>query len=210
MKSFTILMVAATGVVAVLVTQVRASYITLSDQNNVAPSATTSASPQLQRAEASIDGKVSDGIPSEGTYDDTVHAIFSDAAVSSYTLDLTWSTAQHLASLQAYVFYNSNDLYSVDRTVSAIQFFVDQGAGFVSVGTVNTTNTNTIGAFDLTKLDGDWSNVTKVRYQFTPTGTQGPRVAEVLAIKSVPEPSTIISFSVGLLGLLAYAWRKRS
>jgi hypothetical protein len=190
----------------------RASFITVGDANNVAPLATVTASSagvgDLAPVGHAIDTNVSDGVPGSPSFDDSVHFGFlNDTA--PYTLDLAWATPQHLTSLQAYVGQGGAAFPDADRTVSAIEFSVDQGAGWVSLGSVSTVNTDDAGSFDLTKIDGDWAGVEKARYAFTgSSGAQGPRVAEVLA-QSVPEPSTVVLLTSALLGLLAYAWRKR-
>lgn len=215
MKSSLILTVAA--LVAVSAAQVRASYITLSTPDNVAPSAAVAVS----GANGGYSGAelnnllVSDGVPGAASFEDMgVHFIFPEDS-APYQVSLTWTTPQSLKSLQAYVGHGDDvggSFPDADRTVSAISFAVDYGlgAGWEPVGAVDTVDTDDVGSFDLTKLDGNWSNVIAVGYQFTgSSGTQGPRVAEVLAIASVPEPSTFVLLVAGLIGLLAYAWRKR-
>lgn len=52
----------------------------------------------------------------------------------------------------------------------------------------------------------DW-NAIQARIAFTST-VAGGRLDDIV-VRAVPEPSTLILFSAGLLGLLAYAWRKR-
>jgi hypothetical protein len=199
-----------TVVVAVLliggVAQVNASYVTISDAYDVAPQAT------ITWGGADVSGvtdmKVTDGLPGTGDFDDQTSVYFM--STSNNIIDFTWSTPQHLSNLSAYVCHGGtlNGVTDADRTSSAITFYVDQGSGLVLQGTVNTANTNDIGVFDLTKLTGDWTNVSKVRYEFTPSNNQGVRVAEVIA-DTTPEPSTIVLLVAGAASLLAYAWRKR-
>ena len=44
-----------------------------------------------------------------------------------------------------------------------------------------------------------------IGYAATPSGNQ----AFLIAAAVVPEPSSLLLFAAGLMGLLAYAWRKR-
>lgn len=210
MKSSLILTVVA--LVSVSAAQAHASYITLSDPDNVAPLATVSTSSAANSNGAELNNRlVSDGVPGELTFEDTgVHFMFLDAQ-PSYAVVLNWTTPQNLKSLQAYICQGGAG--DADRTVSSIEFFVDNAgdSNWDYSTVVATANTNDVGCFDLTKADGNWSNVSRVGFAFTgSSGTQGPRVAEVLAISSVPEPSTLVLLVGGLLGLLAYAWRKRN
>jgi hypothetical protein len=212
MKSHAILIVVVAALVAASAMQASASLVSLNTPDNVAALATATASSignwEVQPIKA-IDNNVSDGIPGAASFEDSSHFFFVDQSAPN-TLDLNWSTPQHLKSLQTYVCHGGTTFPDADRTVSAVQFYVNQGAGFVSVGTVATADTNDVGCFDLTKIDGNWSNVTGVRYEYTDSSNQGPRVAEVLAISTaVPEPGTCALIISGLLGLLSYAWRKR-
>lgn len=219
MKSHVILTVLV--LLAALASPAGATLITVGAANDVAMSGTVTSSPEIgalnlpQFSPANlIDGKVSNLMDfandGEGTSD-----IFMDGA-GPHTVTVTWAQPRNLSSLQTYVVSNTGantgGTITWDRTVSAVTFSVDQGAGLTPVGTVNTANTNEVSAFDLTKLDGNWSNVIAVQYTFTPadaTGSNGPRVAEVLAISTIPEPSSMVIMSAGLLSLLAYAWRKQ-
>ncbi len=171
------------------------THVTLSNPNNVAPLATptTSSSVGAERGLCFLQiGNAFDGKVHSSTWEtpggadaDGTSFIFGDSD-DSPTLDLSWEQPQHIKSLQTYVCAGgaNNGVTDFDRTVATVKFFVDRGAGWELAGTVSTANTNDIGAFDLVKLDGDWSNVKQVRYQLPKAagGCSGPRVAEVLAI----------------------------
>ena len=171
------------------------THVALSNPNNVAPLATptTSSSVGAERGLCFLQiGNAFDGKVHSSTWEtpggadaDGTSFIFGDSD-DSPTLDLSWEQPQHLKSLQTYVCAGgtSNGVTDFDRAVATVKFFVDRGAGWELAGTVSTANTNDVGAFDLVKLDGDWSNVMQVRYQFPKAagGCSGPRVAEVLAI----------------------------
>jgi hypothetical protein len=189
--------------------------VNLSIADNLAPSATVTDSGDLVNAyvpatSAIVDSAVSDGVPGEASFEDRYHAYFASTANPGW-VELTWAAPKNLTSLQTYVCQgDAGKAVDADRIVSAVQFYVNQGAGFTSVGSVNTVDTDDVGCFDLTKIDGNWSNVTAVRYEFTGSGEQGSRIADVMAIgAAVPEPSAIVLVGMGLLSLLAYAWRKR-
>ena len=215
MKRHAALSVVAAALVAVSAAQVDASVVNLSIADNLAPSATVTGRNDLWSASISpltalVDSKVSDGVPGEASFEEAYHAYFDTVANPGW-VELAWTAPKNLTSLQTYVCQgDAGAAVDADRIVSAVQFYVNQGSGFTSVGTVNTVDTDDIGGFDLTKIDGSWSNVTAVRYEFTGNGAQGGRVAEVIAIgTAVPEPSTVTLIGAGLLSLLAYAWRKR-
>ncbi len=207
--------VLAAAIVAASAAQVHASFVTLSEPNNVAPQATVAVSSVLTSSYTGAELNnllICDGVPGQASFSDVgVDFVFADDS-APYQASLTWATPQNLSSLQAYVGHGGTTFPDADRTVSAVTFAVDYGlgAGWETVGAVNTVDTNDVGSFDLTKLDGNWSNVIAVAYQFTgSSGTQGPRVAEVLAISQVPEPSALALLGLGMSSLLAYAWRKR-
>jgi hypothetical protein len=216
MKKNLLQIVAAGLCVSMMAGQAVASLITLTTTDNLATTATVAASSENTTCPLvnATNLKLTDGIPGEDSFDD-MKANFIFTAASSYTLDLTWSKAVNLTSLQAYVCHgndNNSAITDADRNVSAIQFYVNQGAGFASVGSVNTANTNDIGCFDLTKLDGNWSNVTAIRCEFISSWGEEPRVGEVLAIgqvASAPEPSSAAILGAAVVGFAAYAWRKR-
>lgn len=161
--------------------QAVASVVAPPATNNVAPlaSVTWSSSTAYRGA---TDMLVSDGVPGQASFGDTAHFVFGSVTDAVYSIDLAWTQPRHLSCLQAYVCHGGSAFPDADRTVSTIEFFVDQGSGLQSVGTVNTTDTNDLGCFDLTKLDGDWTGVTAVRYRFVQSGALPPRVAEVLAL----------------------------
>jgi hypothetical protein len=214
MRSSVILTVAI--LVAAMAAQAGAALVDVGLTGDVAKSGTVTttgdlgsipAYPQFSSAHL-IDGKVSNLADLGANDNEATSCIFNDGSDQAATV--TWTQTQNLTSLQAYV-VSGIGAGTWDRTVSAVTFSIDQGAGFTAVGTVDTADTNEVGAFDLVKLDGNWSNVTAVKYTFTPatTGSNGPRVADVLAIGAVPEPSSVVLLCAGLLSLLAYAWRSR-
>lgn len=215
MKSVINVMTVAAVLFAVSPAPVNATLITVGDAINVATSASVTASNQRvlggNNLASATNNVVSDGTGGANPFDWTQCYLFADRANPDpiYTLDLTWTTGQNLGSLRAYVTPASFS----NCSTSAIEFFVKQGldGSLTSVGSVNVASTpaTDVGMYVLAKKDGSWSNVTAVRYQFTADGSGfGPRVAEVLA-NTVPEPSSILLLVSGLLGLLAYAWRKR-
>ena len=202
---------AAVVLLAVSPATVKATLITVGDATNVATSATTvtaSNGPVLGNLASVTNNVVSDGTGGDNPFVWSECYLFASRANPdpAYTLDLTWSIGQNIKSLQAYV----TSIAVSNCSTSSIEFFVKQGSGsLTSVGSVSVPTTADIGAYTLTKLDGSWSNVTAVQYKFTADGiTYGPRVAEVL-VNTIPEPSAIILVVTGLLGLVAYAWRKR-
>lgn len=215
MKSSVVSMFAVAALVATLAAQVNADIVSVSDPNNVAPLAAMVESswigpdyPFSAPAKA-IDGRVSNASDpyTADREDEGSSFLFNDNMVPN-TITLTWSQPQHLTSLQAYVCTGSEGNF--DRAVYRIDFSVKQGVGaFTEVGQLEVPDTNDIGVFDLTGLNGDWSNVTAVQYKFNGwDGVSGPRVAEVLAI-AVPEPSALMLLGAGVISLLAYAWRKQ-
>jgi hypothetical protein len=140
-------------------------------------------------AQAAINNVIGTGIPGVGTFLDVHHFIFSggddeDPLGAPFYLDVTLPETLNLTTLQAYVCEGSdNGFPDADRTVSAVEFFVDQGSGFVPVGSLSTVDTDDYGCFDRVELTGSWAGVSAVRYGFTPTdGVTPPRVAEVTAI----------------------------
>jgi len=58
---------------------------------------------------------------------------------------------------------------------------------------------------------GDGTGVVRLRIGPTPPLTSGRFEGEIdnLSVSQVPEPGTLVLLGTGLLGLLAYAWRKR-
>ena len=99
-------------------------------------------------------------------------------------MDLTLPKIADLTSLQAYVCEGSdNGFLDTDRTVSSVEFFVDQGSGFTSVGSMTVSDTDDFGCFDLVELTGTWAGVSAVRYEFTATdGVTPPRIGEIAAV----------------------------
>lgn len=196
---------AAMVVAAVSAAKVEASYVTLSEANVVVADAVYS-SPGTNLAGA-VDGKVSDGVPGEASFDDSVHFVF--AGVDNQAIIQAWNSPQTLGAVQAYVCHGG--LADADRLVSSVEFLIktEGSADWNFSIVVPTVDTNDIGGFDLTQATGNWANVIEVGYAFTAGSGQGPRIAEVRALTLVPEPATMYLAATGLLGLLAYAWRKR-
>ena len=137
------------------------------------------------------------GEPGVGTFLDQHHFVFPDSyntgtveepvletVVGPWQVDLTLPQIVDLSSLQAYVCEGSdNGFIDADRNVSSVEFFVDQGTGFTSVGSMSVADTDDIGCFDLVELTGTWTGVSAVRYEFTPTdGVTAPRIGEVVAV----------------------------
>ncbi|NOY42731.1 MAG: hypothetical protein GXP26_12965 [Planctomycetes bacterium] len=189
-----------------------ATTVTVSSlhSNNVATLGATAAG-------AAIDDLVSDGVPGTGAFEDGVHAPINLGGAAPFDVDLTLDQAYDLVSLGTYVGAGdgaggvTSTFADADRTVSSVEFFIDNTGSFVSVGSTTTADTDDIGGFDYTELLGNWLNVTAVRYRFTPTGGQEPRVGEVLAVgvASIPEPGTLFLGLIGTLSILPVARRSR-
>ncbi len=217
MRSVFFVLTVATILSAVLPAPVNAEAVTL-DANNVTPLAATvvpsnSGSWHLNGDNlAAVNNNVVDDGSTGFLWNELF--MFDDTATPNppYTLDLTWTTGQNINSLQAYVMY-LDGTSGWDGSTSNVQFYVKEGSGSLALaGSVSVPAERSIGPYwSLVELDGSWSDVTAVRYEFTCNSAlgHGPRVAEVLAISSIPEPSTICMLVIGLFGLLAYAWRKR-
>ncbi len=139
-------------------------------------------------AAPAINNVIGHGEPGTATFLDMHHFVYAGVpgdAVGPWQLDLTLPAVLDLTTLQAYVCEGSdNGFVDADRNISSVEFFVDQGSGFVSVGSVAAVDTDDIGCFDLVELAGVWSGVNAVRYEFTPkAGTNTPlRIGEVAAI----------------------------
>jgi hypothetical protein len=82
-------------------------------------------------------------------------------------------------------------------------------AGRTYLPYISGVSANDRGYFDVTVAAP--ANTKSLYIQFAPGGGAGGggRCYEVEAIKTVPEPSAITLLAIGLIGLLAYAWRKR-
>ena len=103
-----------------------------------------------------------------------------------------------------------------DMVLYTCAFNVGRGAKF-TVGGVDQIATPTGNATTL--VAGDqyvrYNNLVpvagKISFSYTPRTTSVPSWGELsgVEIKLVPEPSTIALLVTGLVGLLAYAWRKR-
>lgn len=212
MKSMQFVLMGVAVLLAISVVPAAGAIITVAGDDDAAMTAAISGTGVGLRLSAAGDSMVSDGHWDLQTgavgWDDSVHTAMSSP--TGGTIDLAWTTPQRLHSLQAYVVAGpASEEGNIDRQCTSVEFFVDQGSGFTSLGIVNTVNTNDVGIFDLTKIDGDWSNVNAARFLFTGV-SQGPRVGEVLALgHAVPEPSAIVLCCGALIGLLACAWRKR-
>ena len=137
-----------------------------------------------------INNVLATGEPGVGTFLDGHHFVFpgseEEPLVGPFQLDLTLPQILDLTSLQAYVCEGSDNgfLDPADRNVSAVEFFVDQGSGFTSVGSMTVSDTDDFGCFDLVELTGSWSGVSAVRYEFTPNenNLNPPRIGEIVAI----------------------------
>ena len=112
--------------------------------------------------------------------------------------------------------------------------YSDNGTSWTTAATAATFSyvTNTNGGYDALTTDGSFSGTTRAdtagwygvdfnssasikaqywRVEFSATtDTHSPRTAEVAYYGTqVPEPAAIVLVVTGLLGLLAYAWRKQ-
>ncbi|MBN1912328.1 MAG: PEP-CTERM sorting domain-containing protein [Pirellulales bacterium] len=161
------------------------------------------------------DNRVSNAVPTSRQYFEMVHYIGSpETAGGDIEVVLDFGeNAYDLTSLQTYVCGGDGPggtFPDTDRTVGSVSFYVDQGYGYFDyVDYVTVAETDDVGGFDLTKVDGLWTGVKRVRYVYQPAAgsTYAPRVAEVLAISpSVnlpPQGATGMVASGGGLTLIA-------
>ncbi|MBN1912327.1 MAG: hypothetical protein JW818_21585 [Pirellulales bacterium] len=173
------------GLLLLTATAVQAQQVmVLNDPHNVAQlgTATAPGNPGVDPS-FTIDDRISVALPTSRDYFDRVHFLLFDTT-QPYQIDVDLGGAYDLTALQAYVPSGDSGgtFPDTDRTVSQVEFFVDQGSGFTSVGLIGTSDTDDIAGFDLTQVTGNWTGVTNVRYEFTKSGTYAPRIAEVLAI----------------------------
>lgn len=201
-----------------------ASTVNISDPNNIAGTATLSLPDGDltfgdfgQGISQAVDDRVSDGIPGEASFQDANHHLvyngFGTNNTNTNELLLTFSSAVTLVELVAFVGAGdgaggeTSTAVDADRTVSSVQFFVNTGSGLTSAGSsVATADTDDVGSFDRTSLTGLWTGVTQVQFNFTPTGTQPVRVAEVQTL--VPEPGSLALLGLG--GLMVLRRRRQA
>lgn len=125
-----------------------------------------------------------------------------------------WDDECCRASASVSVYYSSTNTTSI--TVGDYTFLKT-----ASLPTVQTDATTQDSQYTLVSADGyRYAELTGLGI---PTGTKsvlfsfgpevnsawGPAIAEIQGFASVPEPSCLILSVCGLLGLMAYAWRKR-
>jgi hypothetical protein len=122
--------------------------------------------------------------------------------------------ARNLIELGAYVDPNGSGSDPFKNT-SAVRFFVstDNGATYTNLGLGSFGAPQVIdggGPFSYVSLDGAFSGVTNIRYEFTQAngGSQGQRILEVLAIGPTPEPATLAVFGLMAAGGAGYVRRR--
>jgi hypothetical protein len=112
-------------------------------------------------------------------------------------------------SQQKYVLYGSNSYTATDFTEATSTDSTAAAAdGWTAIAFVS-TGTNDFNGW----VGSSVSDVGTYRYllysEIPVNGLNHPFVMEMDVVKAVPEPSTLALLAGGLLGLIAYAWRKR-
>lgn len=178
---------------------------------NVAPLATATSTTSSSMASRTIDLLISNS-------SDTNHLIFLDSDLTP-ALTLTWGLPQTLSQLIAIVNFPGDGPGGNNRDISSMDFQLDTGSGFSSVGVDSTftavpANVAAIGYSVQAKITGSFSGVLAAKFVATPNtgngGAVGVRISEAIAI-AVPEPSGICivaSLAVGAIGYGRLRWRK--
>jgi hypothetical protein len=138
-------------------------------------------------------------------YYDTIGVLASSAAgggTYSFTLNYRDGT-------KASYNYYAGDAYSGSGT-TAVTFYRGEGASEVSIDGFYVASSLTFKFFETTVS----ANPSKVLESLTFSGASSGDTSTVIVAVSghgepVPEPSTIVLLASGLVGLAAYAWRKR-
>jgi hypothetical protein len=196
----------------------KAAMITgLGGVNNIASTASRTSTPApASPGTHPLSNAVNLQISNKTAYTDTAGATFFDAA--SATITLTWGSAVNLSQLGAYISSNvpgGVDTF-LDRETASVQFQIDTGSGFNSVGTVADTSfilapEDTTNIWSFASIAGNWTNVVGARYIFTRVGeVNGPRVGEITAIQSVPEPGSLTLLVAAAMGFGNVVRRRRS
>ncbi len=153
------------------------------------------------------------------TYADDGHASTSPTANTvTYTFDAT-----KLDTIVVYGGHVQGDS-GLARQNYTVEGSADGGATWTTLGATNYMPTSTGSGHSLvvkTTLsddglgsavlgaDGLTLNALRISFGTSGNGYYGCGYLEVAAYKAVPEPSTLALLAVGLVSLLAYAWRKQ-
>ena len=135
-------------------------------------------------------------------------------------LQSTISIAQiNTYSLEYYI-YRNQQVYSVYGATTNNGNYATGDGTWTSIADVHSTasavrGTNSLQGVSITDSTGIVGSYRYLLFTVSPSdngpgvGQVGTFYGEFDVVKAVPEPSTIALLTTGLLGLLAYAWRKR-
>ena len=141
---------------------------------------------------------------------------------TSFSYGISWTSAKTVGGLHHFSGYDNRDdgTYTVEYTTDIAAEGLNglnvntsscTWLPLISPGTFSISGTPDDGRSDLVQsyfFGGAISGVTAIRITSTNADVAYGSVTEVQVI-GVPEPNTIVLFAGGLIGLVAYAWRKR-
>jgi hypothetical protein len=177
--------------------------------------------PTNMRVQGDIRSGLTDG--TDTTYGRGVGLGFFDATGSSgqFALGTKGFTGLVLAHDGGLYVYQGNGLYGQGTASGKVPFAggtFDTAAYYTLAYDVN-TDTGSISNISLSGSTADYSGLTSSAFTDAATANLGFFASaeswgcygfvDNVALGEVPEPSTIMLLATGLVGLLAYAWRKR-